>query len=251
MSYSCFISFKTIESEELFPFFVQLKNELKNKLPEIASDNFLYSPFSSKNVEYNEEFQKENSKARREIFKEVYSWAKDCFQYRWFYLPEHKLLGIFGLPNYLYNLFDNTSHFQNSVDQDYEFSYWNGIPLFESIAQKWLNASEEFVIQKGRKEDWWREEYYTSRPDRIACLTRKYAYDEIWQYFKGFLYNDSNCVSIALADTNDFDVIKRFSNLCLEKYNEWNENISKQIEEGKFDDLIKATNEPKNKGETV
>lgn len=233
MSYSCYISFKTIEPNDIFDFMVNLRKEAASLLDEIANENFLYSPFSRKNVEYNEEFQKKDSKVRREIFKEAEEWAQKCFSYKWFYLPNIKLFGIFGVPTCLRKLFDSTVYFQNSCDQNYEFATWNGIPLFEEITQKWKNATDDEIFKAYESKDYChfeKEEFI----ERVADYYRKtFIYDEIWAMFDNFLHDDSSTVNIALFASGDYKDIPRYVRLCLKAYEKWCEEISEQISKNK------------------
>lgn len=231
MSYSCYISFKTIEANEIFNFMVNLQKETVNLFEEIANENFLYSPFSQKMVEYNEDFKQEYSKTRMEIFKEAESWAQKCFNYKWFYMSEINLLGIFGIPTCLYKLFDSTIYFQNSCDQNYEFSTWNGVPQFEKITQKWINKTDEEIFKVYESENACLIKKDKFDEKRVDYYRKTYIYDEIWAMFSNFLYDDNSTVNIALFPPYDYKNIPRYVRLCLKAYEKWSKQISEQINE--------------------
>ena len=44
MSYSCTISFKQIKSEKLYPFLQSLKKEAEKIAPDVAKDEYIWSP---------------------------------------------------------------------------------------------------------------------------------------------------------------------------------------------------------------
>ena len=125
MSYSCTIYFKNIKADEVYSFFQELKTKLISKTDEIAKDNFLWLPSIRSDYRYKD--------IDGFITDDIdCSWVQNSlFKYRYFYIPQHELLGVFSLPNGFDDMFDNVSHFQNSCDQDYDFEEWNGIPIFE------------------------------------------------------------------------------------------------------------------------
>lgn len=93
MSYSCEISFKEICAEEVYDFLVTLKNKLIDNIENIAKYNYRYAPF----VRYQ---QKPYTKLKNYSDIECNnSWVRHIFTYRYFYLKEYNLLGIYGLPS--------------------------------------------------------------------------------------------------------------------------------------------------------
>lgn len=232
MSYCCYISFKTIEVNEVCNFLVNLKKEAKAALKEIANENYRYSPFSRRNVEYIEDFQDEYSPKRQEIFKEAEAWANKCFTFKWFYREDIKLLGIMGIPTCLYKLFDCNVCFQNSVDQDYEFSTWNGIPLFEEIAKKWESKTDDEMYEIYSSKGYCFEDKEEFCKDHAGYYRRDYAYDEIWEMFSNYLYDDDSTVDVTLINHRDAD-LTRYIHLCLTEYEMWVEKIEKEIAESR------------------
>ena len=57
MSYSCTISFKQIKSEKLYPFLQSLKKEAEKIAPDVAKDEYIWSPIY-RWMEYDEEKEK-------------------------------------------------------------------------------------------------------------------------------------------------------------------------------------------------
>lgn len=210
MSYRATISFKTIEATEIYEFFKKFKAEATNHLEEIAKDNFLWSPYSKEREETDE----------RKLFSSTEMWARSSvFSYRYFYLAEHKLLALFGVPNCLQGLFDLTVCFQNSCDQDYDFDEWKGIPIFEKIAEKWKNSSDDDVHERfeypAEHEEDTDYDYYR----------RTFAYDEIWEMFEDYLYQEEKVVYISLYGYYDISQIMCFSRMCKEQYENWEKEI--------------------------
>lgn len=223
MSYRATISFKTINAEDIYGFFQNYKSEATEHLEEIAKDNFLWSPYS-----------KEREDDERKLFKSTEMWARSSvFSYRYFYLPEHKLLAVFGVPNCLTKLFDLTECFQNSCDQDYPFGDWEGIPIFEQIAEKWKNTTDEEVYKTFEYPD-----EHENETD-YDYYRRSRAYDEIWGMFEDYLYEDKKVVYISLYGYYDIAPIMGFSKMCKAEYENW----EKEIEE-----ICKRNDHPTEKG---
>lgn len=208
MSYFAPISFKTIREGELYGFFKKIKDTLKEKFNEIAENNFIFMP--SINTCNHRIFDGASDRAKEEADR---AWMRNSvFSYRFFYIPEHNLLGVFSIPNAVKDIFDLTAEFQNSCDQDYEFEYWKGVPYFEFIAEKWKNASESEV-----------EEYCNNRYswefDKDECLDYDYyrrsnAYDEIWRMFEQYLYNEEDVVYISMFGGYEIAEQKGFVKKC-------------------------------------
>ena len=138
-------------------------------------------------------------------------------------------------------MFNLTVYFQNSCDQDYNFEEWNGIPLFEEIAEKWKSRSLEEVaklidregdIDDMRDLEKTEPQYYA----KSAC------YNEIWSYFENTLYDDSTALYLSLFGFYDLHELNCFvkytEDAVIAKIQEWR----KRIEENK---------EKKNKNEEV
>lgn len=186
MSYSAQISFKTIDAEDISEFFVKIKKECESKQAEIAKNYFTWSPYGRKLVDHHLKYFDVYEKYPG-IDDAVELWVYRTFTFRWFYLKEYKLLGIYGLPNEVLTLCDCTVYFQNSCDQDYEFDEWNGVPIFEEIAEKWKNTPDQYFV-KEMEDSTCDVEYY-----------RKWsAYKEIWSMLEDTLEDDSSITYISL-----------------------------------------------------
>lgn len=229
MSYSATINFKTIKEGELYAFFKQLKDACKDKFEEIAKDNFIYMP----------------SVRNRHLLKNATEWEKDeldhawmrnsVFSYRFFYIHEHDLLGVFGTPDAVHDIFDTTVYFQNSCDQDYEFDTWKGIPIFEEIAEKWKNATDE----ETRKHYHEKYDEYDDDDFDHDYYRKTFAYDEIWGMCEKYLYKESEVVYISMFGGYELFEICKFVELCRIAYEEWRNSCrerSADNEQRKTDD---------------
>jgi hypothetical protein len=152
------------------------------------------------------------------------AWMRNSvFSYRFFYIPEHNLLGVFGVPDAVKDIFDLTCYFQNSCDQDYPFTDWNGIPVFEQIAEKWKNATEEEVYKAFE----YPEEH--EEPIDYDYYRRSFAYNEIWRMCEHYLYYEDDVVYISMFGGYEIAEQKGFCHKCHKAYDEW----KKQFEEPK------------------
>jgi len=212
MSYYCEISFKTIEPEEVYSFFQRLKDEVTQHLEEIAKENAFYCP-AQRIVGYSE--------LSREVTRELdRNWAYRCFTYRYFYLPKHKLLGVFSIPNGVKGIFDNTIAFQNSCDQDYPYHAWNGVALFEGIAKKWYHCSKKMIEKRYAEKHGcdFLEEYKDS--ENLAYeydySRRSFIYDEIWSICERYLTNQDEVVHICLYSDFESPIMSAYVHNCNE-----------------------------------
>ena len=211
MSYRATISFKTVNESDLYIFLQEFKTSVQSKFGEIAEDDFLYMP----SIRYEHIYKSIPESVKDEIDSK---WAQaSVFTYRWFYLPEHSLLGVFSVPSSVADIFDKSIYFQNSCDQDYDYDEWQGIPIFEEIAKKWETATEEEVRQRYSKPygDTWDDEcdydYYR----------RSFAYDDIWEMMEQFLHDESKVVYISLFGHYESYLMHSFVKMCKKHYEEW------------------------------
>lgn len=199
MSYNCEISFKEICAEEVYDFLVTLKNKLIDNIKNIAKDNYLYAPF----VTY--QFKPYTKLENYSEIEHNNSWVKQVFTYRYFYLKEYNLLGIYGLPNSVQDLFDDTIYFQNSTDQDYDLTIWDKIKLFKNVAVKWKNCTNNYIIQTQDCDE----------NDDIEYNRRSGCYSEIWDtYVKKTLFNDDSVVHFSCFGYYDLLHIQKFIGYC-------------------------------------
>lgn len=200
MSYSCEISFKEINPEDVYDFLVVLKNKLIDNIENIAKDNYMYAPF----VRY-----QRKPYTKLENYSDIEcnnSWVKQVFTYRYFYLEKYNLLGIYGLPDVVHDLFDDTIYFQNSTDQDYDLDIWNKIKLFKNVADKWKNCTNNYIIQTQDCDE----------DDDIEYNRRSGCYSEIWNtYLKDTLFNDNSIVYLSCFGSYDLLYIHQFLYNCV------------------------------------
>lgn len=218
MSYSATINFKTIKEGELYAFFKKIKDTCKDKFDEIAEDEYIY--MTSINKDY---LLKNDSEYAKDHLDRA--WMRNgVFSYRFFYIPEHNLLGVFGVPDAVKDIFDLTCYFQNSCDQDYPFTDWKGIPIFEQIAEKWKNATEEEV----HKTFQYPEEH--EEPINYDYYRRSNAYNEIWRMCEHYLYYEEDVVYISMFGGYEIAEQKGFCHKCRKAYDEWRKQFEKPKE---------------------
>ena len=203
MSYNATINFKTVKEGELYGFLKQIKDTCKEKFDEISKDEFIFMP--SINKDY---LLKNDSEWAKEQLDR--GWMRNSlFSYRFFYIPENNLLGVFGVPNSVKDIFDLTCYFQNSCDQDYDFEEWKGVPIFEQIAEKWKNSTDEAVRAYYNKR--WGEDYGNMDYDYYR---RSFAYDEIWRICEHYLYHEEDVVYISMFGGYEIAEQKGFVHKC-------------------------------------
>ena len=208
MSYHADISFKVLKHEEIYPFFQTLKERASHSISEIAEDEFLYMP----SVRYEHFYADVRPEVKTRVDE---AWAKGAFTMRFFYLAEHNLLGVFGVPTAVRNVFDETIYFQNSCDQDYDFDEWAAVPVFAQIAEKWRTATDEAVRAKYGAE---REGECDEDCIDLDYYRRSFAYDEIWGLCAEYMWHDELAVHLSLFGYYDFEPIGKFVHVCREKF---------------------------------
>lgn len=202
-----------------------MKSEIIKKSDLIEEENYFYSP-AAKDMKTEYSYELEDKQR---------AWVVRIFNYRWFYMSKEGVLGVFGIPDCVQDLFDNTTYYQNSCDQDYSFDTWKGIDFLEDIAEKWKNVSAEEIKRLYNKDgtDWdnWHEK--ENEEDDINYYRRSMCYDEIWDnYFESKLWSDEDAVYISLfREYDDLTFIKCFAYNCFKKYLDWKEQVRKEIEE--------------------
>jgi len=213
MSYSCSISFKKMEASEIIPFLREIKKTCCEKIEEIAKENYLWCPFIRKHLYTPEKF----SAIPSEEMIESEAWTKSLFTFRYFYLDEMSLLGIFGVPSCIEPMFDKTVYFQNSCDQDYERSEWEGIGAFENIYDKYDKMSVEKLLEKDEDA----KESYEDNPtsERLGYWKRSLAYKEIWSHIENYLWDDSTSIYFSLFGFYNLFEIQKFLKMCYDNSN--------------------------------
>ena len=218
MSYFAYVSFKTLdETETIHSFFQNLKQMLLDNMQSVAEDNWSYCPLcKSHDFKPDDSFSvvKELEQGK---YEESRKWFHLLFSYRWTYIPEHNMIAVFGVPDVLYPCFDGTVCFQNSCDQDYTLDCYDGIKLFEEIWNKW-DKEDPFVIKEAIKEQY--DDLFSSEdlenPEIIDCYRRQFAYDEIFDFVDGTLFDEKSAVYISMFHAYDVIYETKFLLKCFE-----------------------------------
>ena len=199
MSYRCEVSFKHMAPETIYPFLQLFKLKVIENLSYIADDKYMDCP----TIRYfHKRYRDLDSYAERYA---THSWAENCFRYRYFYLLDHQLLGVYGVPAIVQGLFDDTIYFQNSTDQDYDFDTWDKIETFKNVADKWNNFTNGYVIEKCELEP----------EDDIDYHRRSACYNEIWHnYVRDSLVNDDYVVYFSCFGYYDTSHMIKFISRC-------------------------------------
>lgn len=257
MSYSCFISFKAMQPTEMLSFFKQLKENISAHLPEIAQDNQGYCPYIRQKELENisgpmtrEEWNQLKPEEKASLFPRDFQnvglddrsnakdWAMNCvFKYCVFYDESRGLLGMFSIPDAVQDMFDGTVYFQNSCDQNYERSEWEGIAAFEAIYDRWQQMTPEQLhahwvathntnLQPGEKPRTLYDEYAYELKDmtdeeaehfweeRFDYMRKSCAYDEIWGNYHDELYDGPNRLYLSIYDRDDYHPLLVFVKSC-------------------------------------
>lgn len=199
MSYWCEINFKKMEEKDVIPFLRRLKKRLVFDFSEIAKDNYMYCPFVKKHLLDLPQKCSDLLIEEPDVFSESDNWVRNLFTFRYFYDTEYHLLGIFGVPDSVKDLFDASIEFQDSCDQDYEASHWHGVKEFEEIYGKWI-TKDVGEIKEIYNEKYNPFNFDKEYPDPIdaskhlAYWRKSFAYEEIWKRYQGELYNDEDAI---------------------------------------------------------
>ena len=181
-----------------------------------------YDEYSSErgiNVDLKKEMPSATFENAEELERKTEIWAKNhVFKYRWFYFADKKLLGIYAVPTSVYHLFDSTLQFQNSCDQDYDYDYWNDIPLFKSIADKYRYMSNDEMIKEYEKR---RNEKWVSEDSVSEYYIKTFIYDDIWDMIENTLYNDKEILHISLLGEYDYFITEKFFKETVKAVNEY------------------------------
>lgn len=226
MSYSCFISFKQLECDEIYPFLQKLKAAAIEKMDEIAADEYHYCPLC-RNELYLPDNYREVPKEKKQ---ESRNWVINCvFMFRYFYNAELKLLGVYGVTDKLRDIFDNTIYFQNSCDQNYDRTEWEGIELFEEIYDRWMEYPKEHIICKYESNNGngsWKEDHEKHEKRWLDYYRKDMCYNEIWELFEDTLYYHNNTLYFGVFGPSDFQETNKFVLECYKNYKEWEKSFA-------------------------
>lgn len=218
MSYSCEISFKKMDAVDIIPFLSELKQNIGKHMEDVAKDNYPFCPYIRRTLSVPEDFEN----VPHQQIQEAKNWAFNLFKYRYFYDTENQLLGVYGVPDSVKEMFDGSVYFQNSCDQDYDKEHYDGISLFEEIYDKWMNMpnSEFYKMYKKEYDDDFFEAYITeqSRNEMSDYYRKCFAYDEIWKKYENTLFDDDAAIYFSLYGYYDSIRLYSFLKLCHKCY---------------------------------
>lgn len=234
MSYSCSISFKSMEAKDVFPFLKEFKLFINEHLKEIAKENFGYCPIFRKNPFEIPQLQD----VSKEEFEEAKQWVVNgVFKYRYFYDEERKLLGIYGVPSCVDELFDGSVYFQNSTDQDYTRDEYKGIKEFEEIFDHWYSMNEETFFKsyyekygESCSRDYLEDAEKGSEEyqENFEYLKRSMIYNEIWRPIADTLFDDESALYLSLYGGYDVEKKYAFIRYCYDERVKWEEQFKEK-----------------------
>ncbi|MEE1280049.1 MAG: hypothetical protein UHH95_04350, partial [Oscillospiraceae bacterium] len=105
-----------------------------------------------------------------------------------------------------------------------DFEEWKGVPIFEHIAEKWKNATDEEVYKTF--------EYPEEHTDPIDYdyYRRSNAYNEIWKMCERYLYHEEDVVYISMFGGYEIADQEGFVHKCRKAYEEWQKQFEKPKE---------------------
>lgn len=208
MSYSCLISFKKLKPEEVFPFLQEFKKKYVDNIEQIVREEFVWSPLFKTSPLYEKIDPDAWDERTFNLKDKVETWLSDkLLKFRWFYFADKNILGVYGVDKSCQNIFDNTTYFQNSTDQDYEYEIWDGIDIFEKLRDNWKDMSKEDILK-----------LYPDVTD-FDYFRKTKIYEVIWKMFEDTLEDDNNALYLSMLGYWDFQVKRKAWNAVVEKYN--------------------------------
>lgn len=161
MSYSFNMFFTECHPEDVLDTCLATVDSIMSIADKYMKDNALFLP--------NNKFDLEG-KRYKYAFIDAYLYR--LFNFRFVYWKEHQILGLSHFGNSIEDViepyFSMSVHFQNSCDQDYAYDTWNGIKMFEDIADRAktytvdeiINSSDGYYIDRDREDIESNVEYY-------------------------------------------------------------------------------------------
>lgn len=205
MSDYCCISFKKLEGNDVYNFLRKVKTTCLERMEDIAKDEKLYLPYVRKDLFF--DIPEKLSDIPKEALTEAKEWAcYTVFNFRFFYDEKTSLLGMFGVPSKITDIFDASVVFQTCTDHDYERKEWEGVELFTDIFDKWWNKPDEEI------ENLLRNDGYAEDEIDIEYGKRSKAYEEIWDKFSKYFYDDGE-IFLTILKPWQLDTLK-FVALC-------------------------------------
>lgn len=221
MSDYCEVNFKEIEAEKVFAFQKELKQNLLAHWQDVAKQNFSFCPFvqeMSCTID-SDNIPKKLTDIKEELLEKSKYWVYRLFSYRFFYDKEKKLLGVYGLPDTVKDMFDKQIVFQDATDQDYSRSAYEGVKEFEKIYDKWISldindfrSEYQKVFAQNNEE---LDDASVLSNDEMMYEKRSAAYKEIWSLYKNTFFDDNSAIYISMLSSWDISFIYRFLNFIL------------------------------------
>lgn len=221
MSYECFISFREMSQDAIPAFIKDLGKYAVTHIDDIAQENYNYVPYirykdlkdtspsmsQSEWCALSEEqrrglFPRDFHNVSQQEIKKATEWAERLLRIVYCYDSERQLFCAFGVPTVMRNMFDGTTFFQNSCDQDYDRSEYQGVRALEAIWDKWNQKSDADILKHYYDKyghtlyDDYELDYYEGAErekrynDKIAYEKRSAAYEEIWGNYESALYEN-------------------------------------------------------------
>lgn len=135
MSYSFNMLFTSCEPKNVLDKCLSISKSIVKKPYKYIDYNRLYIPSEKYDL----------SERIKSSFNDM--WLYRLFNFNFVYWEKYNILGLLG-ENYgdIDKDFDTQIYFQNSVDQNYDYDVWNGIPYFEGIATEIKSMPKEYLI---------------------------------------------------------------------------------------------------------
>lgn len=169
MSYSFGMFFMECKPEEVLCKCLEITKKITDEPTKLLDANRLYLPSYKYQISSENEFL--NAKG---IFDQM--WLYQLFNFRFVYWKDYQLLGLCG---YDYNVkpdFKLHVEFQNSCDQNYEYSTWQGITCFETVISEVESMTLEQILN-AYGDGYSIEEIETDLPYYKKSLIYKRIYD--------------------------------------------------------------------------
>ena len=150
--------------------------------------------------------------------QEAINWANsNVFKFRWAYDNKRQLLIVSGIDRAVRDLFDVSTYFQNSCDQNYDREAYEGLKDFEDIYDKWISADEQLIIQKYNEKyhEQFDEAYgYENRDEELEYYRQTFAYEEIEQIILDGIDDEENTIYLSLFGNYETDILMKFIYYC-------------------------------------
>ncbi len=201
MSYGFELYFKQVNSkEEAFEFALKVVNNVKKNATERIKNAKFYIP-SHREMEENK-------------LADEY-WLYSTFTNSFTYWEEYNLLGMFSvrIPKETEEMFDTKFYFQNSTDQNYDYSQWGTkINYFNEVIDKVKKMSVEELFEGPIMKYW----YHHEEDEEVWNELRESIEKDPEYYYQSSVYHiifNELDLDTWMDDENESEKFIRF-NLC-------------------------------------